>query len=185
MVSALNKMQVDTAPRRLAGYVLALIANIAFGVGAALAQESLPADGRPLTAVELFTLVKGRSWQWSDGAGRFSDEGRLFTAFTRSKYGATYGEGRFRLTDDGRLCLIAVWHGIGGAGDATTCFQHKQADGVIYQRREDGGDWYPFQHTPLRETDEYAKFTNEDLVSQEFAKIKAELDAKNKVQKGN
>lgn len=185
MVAALNKMQADTAPRRLAGYVLSLIANAAFGIGAALAQQPLPADGRPLTAVELLALVKGRSWQWSDGAGYFSDEGRRFTAFTRSKHGATYGEGRFRLTDDGRLCLIAVWHGAGGEADATTCFLHKQADGVIYQRRQDGGDWYPFQHTPLLETDEYAKFTNEDLVSQELAKTKAELDTKNKAQKGN
>jgi len=154
-------------------------------VGPAVAQQPLPADGRPLTAVELLTLVKGRSWQWSDGAGYFSDEGRRFTAFTRSKNSATYAEGRYRLTDDGRLCFIAVWHGAGGEADATTCFLHKQADGVIYQRRQDGGDWYPFQHTPLLETDEYAKFTNKDLVSSEYAKIKAELDTNNKAQKGN
>ena len=185
MGAAPNKMHFGKAPRRLGSHILALIANAAFGMGVAFAQDPLPADGQPLTAVELFTLVKGRSWQWSDGAGRFSDEGRLFTAFTRSKYGATYAEGRYRLTDDGRLCFIATWHGAGGEGDATTCFLHKQADGVIYQRREESGDWYAFKHTPLRESDEYAKFTKEDLVSLELAKIKAELDTMNTDQKGN
>lgn len=185
MVAVLTGMQTGKAPRRRVVYVLVLIANVAFDVGAALAQPSLPADSRPLTAVELFTMIKDQTWQWSEGAGRFFGEGRRFTAFTRGKDGATYGEGRFRLTDSGRLCLVAVWRNTAGARDATTCFFHKQAEGVIYQRREEGGDWYPFKHTPLRKTDEYAKFTKEDLVSKEVTEIKAELDAKNSVQKGN
>lgn len=167
------------------GRMALLAAAIAFASVPAMAQSAAPAAARPLTAVEIFMLVKDRTWQWSEGAGRFFDKDRRFIAFTRGKDGATYGEGRFSLTDGGRLCLVAVWHSAAGPSNARTCFLHKKANGVIYQRREGGGDWYPFMHTPLQETDEYAKFTAQDLVTGELARVKAELDAKGPVQKGN
>lgn len=184
LVPARYRAQLVKARRRTEA-VVALAAAIALGVGPVLAQEPLPADGRPLTAVEIFMLIKDRSWRWSEGAGRFFDKERRFLAFTRGKDGPKYGEGRFLVTDGGRLCLISTWHEPASTSDARTCFLHKQADGIIYQRREAGGDWYAFKHTPLLETDEYAKFTKEDLVSEELAKIKAEIGAKDSNQKGN
>ncbi|MBW8298651.1 MAG: DUF995 domain-containing protein [Hydrogenophaga sp.] len=155
---------------------IALASTIALGVRPVCAQEALPSDAEPLTAVELFMLVEDHSWKWSEGAGRFFNKDRRFLAFTRAKDGASFGEGRFLVTDSGRLCLVATWHGAAASNEARTCFLHKQADGVIYQRREPSGDWYVLKHSPVRETDEYAKFTKEDLVSEEFLKLKAEME---------
>ncbi len=164
---------------------VALIAALLLSAVAPALAGTSPAHGRPLTAYELLQLVKDRTWKWSEGAGRFFGDGRRFIAFTHGKDGPTYGEGNFRLTDNGRLCLAVEWHNGAGVSDAGTCFLHREVDGVIYQRREGSGDWYPFKHKPLLETDEYAKFTKDDLVSEEFAKIKAEVDAKTSDQKGN
>lgn len=164
---------------------MALIAALLLSaMGPALAGNS-PAHGRPLTAYELLLLVKDRTWQWDEGAGRFFGDDRRFIAFTNGKDGPTYGEGHFRLSDNGRLCLAVKWGSGAGVSDAGTCFLHREVDGVIYQRREGSGDWYPFKHKPLVETDEYARFTKDDLVSKEFAKIKAEVDAKTRQRKGD
>ena len=170
---------------RWVGIFATLALSVAANGSRAVAQDVLPADAKPLSAIELFMLVKDRSWTWADGGGRFFDKDRRFLAFTRTKDGASFGEGRYLVTDSGRLCLLAAWHGAAATTEARTCFLHRQAGGVIYQRREEGGDWYAFKHTPLLDTDEYAKFTREDLVSGEFAKVKAEIEANGSVQKGN
>jgi hypothetical protein len=47
-----------------------------------------------------------------------------------------------------------------------TCFLHKQADGIIYQRREVGGDGMHSSTRRCSRTNEYAKFTKRDLVSE-------------------
>ena len=178
-----DKIRNAASPARF-GRMALLAAILLCGVGSSLSQASTT-DGRPLSASELLLLVKDRTWQWSEGAGRFFGDGRRFIAFSRGDDGPSYGEGRFRLTDSGRLCLVADWHTPAGAKKDKTCFLHKEADGVIYQRREGSGDWYPFKHSPVLDTDEYAKFTDKDLVSEEVAKIKAEVDAKTANQKGN
>lgn len=183
MVVMKAKINPVAAPTRI-GRLALLAAAILSCVGPALAQKTLPAEGRDLTAAELLPLVEERSWQWDDGAGRFLAD-RRFVAFTRGKDGPTYGEGRYRLDNDGRLCLMVKWRNEAGESDAGTCFLHRKVDGVIYQHREGSGDWYPFMHTPLLETDEYAKFTKKDLVSEQFAKVKAELEAKAANRKGN
>jgi hypothetical protein len=90
LVPARYRAQLVKARRRTEA-VVALAAAIALGVGPVLAQEPLPADGRPLTAVEIFMLIKDRSWRWSEGAGRFFDKERRFLAFTRGKDGPKYG----------------------------------------------------------------------------------------------
>ena len=62
--------------------------------------------GRPLTAKELFQLYQGRSWIWED-AGYFSPKQRRFTAATGN--GTYYGEGRWFVTNPGKLCRKATW----------------------------------------------------------------------------
>lgn len=185
MVPLKTKAPTATACRHRLRIAVALASAIFVGVPCASAQETSPDEGRPLTAAEIFMLIKDRSWQWPEGAGRFFEKDRRFLAYRRGADGASYGEGRYRLTDDGRLCLVTAWHSAAETAEATTCFLHRQADGVIYQRREDGGEWYALKHTPLLDTDEYAKFTSEDLVTEELQKVKSEIEANSSVQKGN
>ncbi|MNF01152.1 hypothetical protein D3C80_2001030 [compost metagenome] len=60
-----------------------------------------------------------------------------------------------------------------GGGSDTTCFLHREKDGVIYQKRSLGGSWYVFRNNPPRPTDEAAKLLRGDRVSKGLAIMKA------------
>ncbi|WP_426130585.1 DUF995 domain-containing protein [Pararhizobium sp. PWRC1-1] len=143
-----------------------------------LASEGLvpSAAARPMTGVELYKLYRDKSWAWSDGAGRFDDEARRFTARTGAGNTATWAKGRWTVTDDGRLCLDAQWHMVSGVHANKTCFAHRFERGTIYQRKEPSGAWYIFKHAVPTETDEFVKLTAEHLVSPDLATITTHLD---------
>ncbi|CAN7280979.1 DUF995 domain-containing protein [Phyllobacterium sp. LjRoot231] len=133
------------------------------------------ADARLMTAVELYLLYRDKSWIWSDGAGRFDDAERRFTARTGAGDTTAWAQGRWIVTDDGRLCLNAEWHTVSGVYPNTSCFSHKRAGETIYQKKEPSGSWYIFKHASPAESDEFKKLVAENLVSPDIATIKSDL----------
>lgn len=154
-----------------------LLPALAFGSSAEASGNTTtpPPDARPMTSVELYTLYRDKSWQWPDGAGRLEADGRRFTAWTESGNGATWAEGRWTVSDRGRLCLKAEWHTISGVYPNTTCFSHMKLGDAIYQKKEPSGDWYLFKHAKPADDDEFNKLVGQDLVSKDLERIKAGL----------
>ncbi|MBB6489144.1 DUF995 domain-containing protein [Rhizobium lusitanum] len=141
----------------------------------AAATMTLPDGARPMTAVELYTLYHDKSWRWPDGAGRMENIDRRFSAWVDGTGGQSWAEGRWAVTDNGRLCLDATWHATNGQFPAKTCFVHRILDGTIYQKRETGGTWFVFRHPVTKQTDEATKLIADDLVSQRLEAMKAAL----------
>lgn len=152
---------------------------LAGGADAAPKQKTVDATAlkaaaaSPLSAEALEALYAGRTWKWKDGGGFFSADRHRFIAWSQKGRAWSYGQGRWYATNRGKLCLQAYWRSKMSDGGDTTCFVHRQKDGVIYQKRSLGGDWYIFRHRSLRSTDEAAKLIRGDLVRKGFERIKA------------
>ncbi|WP_425514007.1 DUF995 domain-containing protein [Brucella intermedia] len=132
------------------------------------------AAASPLSATALEALYSGRTWKWKDGGGYFSADRHRFTAWSQKGRAWSYAEGRWYATDNGKLCLQAYWvNKMSGGGD-TTCFLHREKNGVIYQKRSLGGTWYVFRNNPPRPTDEAAKLLRGDRISKGLARMKAD-----------
>ncbi|WP_265516750.1 DUF995 domain-containing protein [Nitratireductor luteus] len=140
------------------------------GQGWAASEDVLPENTRVMTGVELYMLYRGKSWQWSDGAGHMQDEGRVFKAWSGSGTDAAWAEGRWIVTDTGKLCLQADWHSQADTFGGRTCFSHRTDGQAIFQKKEPSGEWYVFRHAELQEGDEFTKLVRQDLVS---AKLEA------------
>lgn len=128
-----------------------------------------PAAARPMTGYELYMIYRDKSWQWPDGAGLMETNGRRFTAFSGSGDEQSLAEGRWIVTNSGRLCLQAFWFASSGIYLDRTCFAHVVHEGTIYQRKEPGGDWYVFKHATTEAGDEFNALVRQDLVSAELA----------------
>jgi|UPI0003F648AB hypothetical protein len=158
--------------RRLA--VLAMAASLL--AGAARAENvAIPSDARPMTALELYTLYRDKSWQWENGAGLMREADRQFSAWVRGEKWNSWAEGRWAITDTGLLCLKATWHTQEGSAPIKSCFSHRIAAGTIYQKREPDGQWYVFRHAIPQKGDEASKLVAADLVSQQRDAIQAAL----------
>ncbi len=164
--------------------VIGILRGFAIGLGVllgggsgnfALAEDVPPATAEPLTAVELYVLYRDKTWNWNPGAVHFFDKGRRFLSWVSGDKGDSYGEGRFTLTDSGRLCLNGEWTGAAGPEKNVSCFLHKRDRGTIYQKREDEGEWYIFSHAPVQPDDEINRLVEGDSVSDRVAGIKAKL----------
>src|SRR5262245_33220169 len=150
------------------------VAAVASAAGAAQSKTNASSRlGSPLTTDELFQLYHSRSWIWDDGGGYFSSKQRRFTASTGG--GTSYGEGRWFLTDPGKLCFKAKWVGKSGSAPALTCFSHWKRGGNVYQRREPDGQWYVFKHSPTQKADEYAKVRPGDYFGKRVSETKVRL----------
>jgi hypothetical protein len=156
---------------------LAIVLGLAAESDAALvaATTKLPDGARPMTAAELYMLYHDKSWRWPDGAGRMQNAERRFSAWVDGTGGQSWAEGRWLVTDTGRLCFDATWHAAGGQFPAKTCFVHRILDGTIYQKREADGAWFVFRHPVTKKTDEATKLIADDLVSQRLEAVKASL----------
>jgi hypothetical protein len=165
-----------TAEKPLRKQVLPLALAAVLSIGAAASAETLPPNAKPVGAVELFMLYKDRTWQWEDGAGRFYTEGRRFLAWSEDENGKSYADGRYVLTNSGRVCMDAAWRGASYSPIADrTCFIHFKAGDTIYQRKEGTDYWYTFKHAGHSDVGEYAKFVDEDLVTEKVEQIRGEL----------
>lgn len=144
-------------------------------VAPAVAQVELPKEARPLTAYELLVLFGDKTWLWDSGAVRFFIADRRAVAWVENENGPSVAEGRFRLTDKGRLCIEAKWTFVGASADKRTCFLHREADGKIFQKPADAGDWYLFKDPTASVADESSKLVDDDRVSDKAAEIKTRL----------
>lgn len=131
------------------------------------------ASASPLSAQALEALYSGRTWKWKDGGGYFSADRHRFIAWSQKGRVWSYAQGRWYATDSGKLCLQAYWVSKTGSSSDTTCFLHREQDGVIYQKRSLGGSWYVFRNNPPRPTDEAAKLLRGDRISKGLAIMKA------------
>jgi hypothetical protein len=148
----------------------------AFDAGAAQSNKKASSEfGSPLTTDELFQLYHSRSWLWDDGAGYFSSKQRRFIAATGEGRAASIGDGRWFLTDPGKLCFKATWTAKSGSAPALTCFSHRRWGNNVYQRREPDGEWYLFKHSSTKKADEYAKVRPGNYISTRFNNTKAKL----------
>lgn len=155
------------APVVLAVSVLAGASATAATTSSTASAEAgvLPPGTDPMTASELYALYRDKSWQWADGAGRMEGADRKFTAWIDGDKGKSWAEGRWLVTDAGRMCLNANWHSDQGKFPRSTCFSHRIGDGAIYQKREPDGQWFVFRHANIRDDDEAKKLVSADLVS--------------------
>jgi len=162
--------------------VMTLAIAIGFATGSnaapAATDTKLPEGARLMTAAELYSLYRGKTWRWPDGAGRMEGTDRRFSAWVDGTGGQSWAEGRWVVTDTGRLCLNAIWHAASGQFPAQTCFLHRIYDGTIYQKKEVGGAWFVFRHPIATETDEATKLIADDLVSQRLEAMKASLNVR-------
>jgi len=131
------------------------------------------ASASPLSAQALEALYSGRTWKWKDGGGYFSADRHRFIAWSQKGRAWSYAQGRWYATDSGKLCLQAYWVSKTGSSSDTTCFLHREQDGVIYQKRSLGGSWFVFRNNPPRSTDEAAKLLRGDRISKGLAIMKA------------
>ncbi len=164
--------------------VIGALRGFAIGLGVLLgsssgnfawAEDIPPASAEPLTAIELYVLYRDKTWNWDSGAVHFFDNGRRFLAWVSGDKGDSFGEGKFTLTDSGRLCLRGEWTDATGAEESVSCFLHKKDRGTIYQKREDEGEWYIFRHAPVQADDEINRLVGGDSVSDRVAGIKSKL----------
>jgi hypothetical protein len=147
-----------------------LVTSCIFSTFAGPAQASSedavpPPEARVMTGVELYMLYHDKSWQWRDGVGWMRSDRRRFTAWAGSGQNFTWAEGRWIVTDGGRLCLDAQWHSSSGVYPDKTCFSHKRHHDTIYQKREPSEAWYVFKHPGFAKGDEFSKLVSKDLVS--------------------
>ncbi|PRD41259.1 hypothetical protein C5748_22410 [Phyllobacterium phragmitis] len=162
-----------------------MVGAICAGLGAAtLGATAAPSKtipdaskGTPLTSAELYRLYNNRSWLWKDGAGFFSVKQRKFTAWSGKGNSGSYGVGVWFITKPGKLCFRAKWHAKDGTVPALTCFSHRKAGKVVFQKREPDGKWYVFRNAPAKSGDEYAKLRRGNYVSSRLSKIEARLSA--------
>ena len=122
----------------------------------------------------IYQMYQNRSWLWGqNGAGFFAVQRRQFSAWTSDKGKLGYGDGIWFLPGGGKLCFRAKWHGAGGDADALTCFEHRQAGRVVYQRKIPDGDWYVFRSSDRNMADEFMKVKYGDYATWKQNRIKA------------
>jgi hypothetical protein len=172
-----TKMQTARLLRQAGMIGVAALTLLAAPLTQAMAQGTEPpAEARVMTPAELLQLYQNRSWQWESGAGYMQEEGRRFTAWVDDANGPTWAEGRWVLTDAGRMCMRAVWYSSSAAVPAETCFSHRIDGTTIYQKSEPAGQWYVFRSAAPKATDEASKLVRQDLVSERLAVIKTGLE---------
>lgn len=160
---------------RMLAMVAAAATALAGSAYAASQNSEVPSEARTMTAVEIHELYRNKSWQWEHGAGQMKDVGRQFSAWAEGEKGESWAEGRWVITNTGRMCLDAVWHMDNGRVPAKTCFSHMIDDGTVYQKREPDGGWYVFRHAKPQSSDEASKLVAVDLVSGRLQGMKASV----------
>lgn len=179
----IERRKTSTGESLRCSLVMTCFVSVVVFAGTCRADEIVaPSEGaRQMTAIELHALYRDKSWAWSDGAGRFDDKARRFTARTGAGNTAASAKGRWIVTNDGRFCLDAKWKTTTGAYSNATCFGHRLDHGTIYQRKEPSGPWYIFKHAVPVASDEFKKLTVENLVSSDAPTTKASIDDQKKL----
>jgi len=130
------------------------------------------------TAFELQLLYADRTWNWADGAAYFAKD-RSLRAWSQGKDTASVGEGRWLVTNTGKMCMDLAWRGKTYSSKLQrTCYSHRIEGGKIEQRKDPNGQWYSFKHTPETASDEYKKFDQGDGKGGQFEAARKLIDTK-------
>ena len=148
-----------------AAAILVYATHVAF---AADTGGGMSSGASPMSAKDLAGVYGDKTWVWPNGAGYFAGTGQ-FVAWSASGEKASYAEGKWTVTDAGRMCMEATWRTKGGSAANVTCFAHQAYGNTIYQMKEPSGEWYIFKHAKVRPKDEYAKLRKGDLASSRAA----------------
>ncbi|MBJ6131649.1 DUF995 domain-containing protein [Ochrobactrum sp. Q0168] len=144
---------------------------------ATMPGDNIPAGTRVMTPFEIYVLYRDKNWQWTDGSGQMVSTDRRFTARVDGEKGKAWAEGRWMITETGRMCFKADWHTEKGKFPVKTCFSHRIGDGVVYQKREPDGVWYVFRHADGRADDEARKLISISLsTEQKNGELKADAE---------
>ncbi len=169
----------QSAKKWLTAALAAGVSATILASGSALASTSVNKAARaaePMSFQEVYSIYANKTWNWSDGAGYFPAKKRAFEAWSGSGRNASYGEGRWFATGNGNMCMKATWTSRDGAAPATTCFAHRKDGNTIYQRKLPNGDWYKFQSSSPRRSDEIRKLKTGDFVTNKVERIQRQLD---------
>lgn len=132
------------------------------------------------TAFELSILYADRTWIWKDGAAYFGKNGRPLRAWTSRQDSASFAEGKWLVTNDGKICMDLAWRSKNYAGEQhRTCYSHRINGGNIEQRKEPDGKWYSFLRSPEDPSDEHRKFEVGDTKAAQFEEARKLLSSKN------
>ena len=163
--------------KRVVGNLVgAALACSVFVVAAATAKAANKADDQASRAAALsdagiYQLYQNHSWIWGkNGTAFFSAKQRQFDAWTSDKGKPGYGDGIWFIPGGGKVCYRATWHGGWGSKKSMTCFEHRQAGNVIYQRKLPDGEWYAF-----KDRHGQSKLRYGDYASGAMKRIKAKL----------
>ncbi|MER8517613.1 DUF995 domain-containing protein [Mesorhizobium sp. M1060] len=143
-------------------------------------KDSGPADAVAVpTAFQLQLVYADRTWIWDNGAAYFGQKDRPVRAWTSEQDTASVGEGRWHLSNDGKMCMDLVWRSkTYAAAPIRTCFSHRFRSGTLEQRKDPDGVWYSFRHSPGDPSDEQRKFEEGDTKGAQFDKIRTSIDSK-------
>jgi hypothetical protein len=132
---------------------------------------------KPLTAVsanQVETLYRNKTWLWTKGGAYFGTDGRFVAWSAATADAPTYANGRWYVTSSGTMCFDADWHtSRETAKGVRTCFAHAMLEGTIYQSKQPSGRWFAFKHATVRSSDEFKKLVTGDRVSARANRIEA------------
>ncbi|HEV7309040.1 DUF995 domain-containing protein [Ensifer sp.] len=155
------------------------LAAAAFYLGAQPVKAKIEIKPTPLSAYEVYSLYRNKTWNWPTGGARFTAHDRKLVAYVnKGKGDRSYAEGNWYVSDLGMMCMQARWTSSQGSGPARTCFGHSRIGDTIYQRRVPDGKWYVFKHPKMKKYDEYKKFVSNDAITAKALRLKEEFLAK-------
>ena len=136
-------------------------------------------NARPAAAWRLLELYGDRTWHWEPGGVRFFAEDRQFLAYRDDESERAIGEGRFMLTNDGRMCLLGEWTGVTlpdaarYAASPRICFRHLENARGLFRLRPGSADWDLVLSRTNPEAD--ASLLAEDTVSSRVEQLRLQL----------
>lgn len=146
--------------------IAVVAAVLSLSVNPLQAQEP-PSGAKPLSAWELVLLFGNKTWLWPNVGGGYFARDRSFTGRTEAGGVVSRADGRWLVTDSGKLCIKAIWKTGDQAEPSLTCFEHMKDGGDIYQRNLVGGDWYVFKHSTVEDEDEYNRLVRGNQILNE------------------
>ncbi|TIV98729.1 MAG: DUF995 domain-containing protein [Mesorhizobium sp.] len=190
-VKTISRSEPGRGPRRFAGRgwlvpFIAVCSQLAFSgaAGTAAAKSSAPpveAAAKPEiapTAFELQLLYADRTWNWKNGAAYFGLDRRL-QAWTAGENKPAVAEGRWLLTDTGKMCMELAWRSkTYTTKPQRTCYSHRIESGKIEQRKDPDGQWYDFKHAKDDPADEHQKFQTGNTKGAQFDETRKLVDSK-------
>jgi len=155
------------------------LAAAAVYFGAEPVKAKMEVKPKPLSAYEVYSLYRNKTWEWSTGGARFEAHGRKLVAFVdKGKGDRSFAEGNWYVSDLGMMCMQATWTTSANAGNARSCFGHARIGDTVYQRKVPNGKWYVFSHAKPRAGDEYKRFVAHDNITAKALRLKEQFLAK-------